>query len=76
VRFFFSRADIFALGQMADESQAGLLQTDQCEIDQTEISQTLWQAKTGSRTADKFSCCLFTSSVSKEFARLFDQWIE
>jgi hypothetical protein len=37
---------IFALGQMADESQAGPLQNDPREIDQPEISQTLSQAKT------------------------------
>jgi hypothetical protein len=37
---------IFALGQMADESQPGSLQNDPREIDQPEISQTLSQAKT------------------------------
>jgi hypothetical protein len=37
---------IFALGQMADESQPDSLQNDPREIDQPEISQALSQAKT------------------------------
>jgi hypothetical protein len=37
---------IFALGQMADESDPDLLQNDQREIDQPGISQALSQAKT------------------------------
>jgi hypothetical protein len=37
---------IFALGQMADESDPGSLQNDQREIDQPEISQPLSQART------------------------------
>jgi hypothetical protein len=37
---------IFALGQMADESDPDLLQTDQREIDQPGINQALSQAKT------------------------------
>ena len=37
---------IFALGQMADESEPASLQNDQREIDQPEISQALSQART------------------------------
>jgi hypothetical protein len=37
---------IFALGQLADESDPGSLQNDQSEIDQPEISQALSQART------------------------------
>jgi hypothetical protein len=37
---------IFALGQMADESQPGSLQNDPREIDQPQMDQTLSQAKT------------------------------